>query len=115
MQIQTWLWVLDIPKCPDGSLYILRPVPTQNQAELDSDLDQHSSLIAFGDVQSRVLVQVHLGENIRKDLSRAASRGTGSKTGGILLLSLSFDKLAGSKRSCDQMTKQRNSFSLLIT
>lgn len=64
--------------------------------------------------RSRVLVQVHLGENIRKDLSRAASRGTGSKTGGILLLSLSFDKLAGSKRSCDQMTKQRSSFSLLI-
>lgn len=39
VQIQTWLWVLDIPKSPDGSLYILRLVPTQDQAELDSDLD----------------------------------------------------------------------------
>lgn len=76
---------------------------------LDTPLSSHLEIF-----RSRVLVQVHLGENIRKDFLRTAIRGTGSKTGRILLLPLSFGKLAASKCSCDQLTKQRSSFFLLV-
>lgn len=105
VQIQTWLWVLDITKSLKDSLYFLTLLPTQKQNSIP--ICTNAPLLLLLEMfRSRSIWEKTKGRIYLELLVRG--------TGRILLLSLGFDKLVGSKHSCDQMTKHRSSLFLLI-
>lgn len=105
VQIQTWLWVLDITKSLEDSLYFLTLLPTQKQDSIP--ICTNTALLMLLEMsRSRSIWE----KTKRRICLELLVRGTGR----ILLLSLGFDKLVGSKHICDQMTKHRSSLFLLI-